>query len=203
MYAATLLADPTRLCLERIVSSATSLTLVVRTDGPTTACPTCSVTSKRVHSRCVHRVADVPWHGVSVRLELHTRKFFCNDQGCPHRVFTERLPRVVAPHVRRTRRLNEALTLLAFALGGEAGARAAAGLGMAAGADTLLARIRRAALPAHPTPLVLGVDNWAKRRGSAMAPSSSILSTAVLSSCSPTASRRRSPRGCAPTPALK
>ena len=119
----------------------------------------------RVHSRYVRRVADLPWHGVSVRLELHARKFFCDDQACSRRVFTERLPRVVAPHARRTRRLNEALTLLAFALGGEAGARTAAELGMAAGADTLLARIRRAPLPEHPTPPVLGVDDWAKRRG--------------------------------------
>jgi transposase len=165
MYAATLLADPSCLRLERIISSAESLTLVVRTTAPAAACPACGVTSGRAYSRYVRRVADLPWHGVAVRLELHARKFFCDDQGCSRRVFTERLPRVVAPHARRTRRLNDALTLLAFALGGEAGARAAAGLGMAAGADTLLARIRRAALPEHPTPLVLGVDDWAERKG--------------------------------------
>lgn len=165
MYAATLLADPSRLRLVRIVSSATSLTLVVRTTGPTAACPICGVVSDRVHSRYVRSVADLPWHGVSVRLELHARKFFCPGPDCPRRVFTERLPRVVAPHARRTQRLNEALTLLAFALGGEAGARAAAGLGMAAGADTLLARIRDTAPPERPTPAVLGVDDWAKRKG--------------------------------------
>jgi zinc-finger of transposase IS204/IS1001/IS1096/IS1165 len=125
MSAATLLADPTCLRLERIVSSAISLTLVVRTTGPAVACPSCGTMSERVHSRYVRRAADLPWHGVAVRLELHARKFFCAGPGCPRRVFTERLPRVVAPHARRTRRLNEALTLLAFALGGEAGARAA------------------------------------------------------------------------------
>jgi hypothetical protein len=150
MYAATLLADPTCLRLERIVSSARSLTLIVRTTGRTAACPECGTTSRRVHSRYVRRAADLPWHGVAVRLELHARKFFCRELACPGRVFTERLPRVVAPRARRTRRLDEALTLLAYALGGEAGARAAAGLGMAAGADILLARIRGAALPERP-----------------------------------------------------
>jgi transposase len=165
MYATTLLADPTCLRLERIISSAISLTLVVRTIGPTAACPRCGAMSGRVHSRYRRRVADLPWHGVAARLELHARKFLCVGLDCPQRVFTERLPRVVAPHARRTRRLNEALTLLAFALGGEAGARAASGLGMAAGADTLLARIRSAALPERPTPTVLGVDDWAKRKG--------------------------------------
>ena len=139
MYTATLLADPTCLRLERIISSTLSLTLVVLTTATTAPCPSCGVMSERIHSRYVRRVADLLWHGVAARLELHARKFFCVGLDCPQRVFTERLPRVVAPHARRTRRLNEALTLLAFALGGEAGARAAAGLGMAAGADTLLA----------------------------------------------------------------
>jgi transposase len=53
MYAATLLADPTCLRLERIVSAAESLTLVVRTTAAAAACPTCGVTSGRVHSRYV------------------------------------------------------------------------------------------------------------------------------------------------------
>jgi transposase len=75
------------------------------------------------------------------------------------------MPRVVSAHARRTVRLDEALTLLGFALGGEAGARAAAGLGMAAGPDTLLARVRRTPLPEQATPAVLGVDDWAKRKG--------------------------------------
>ena len=144
MYVTTLLADPTCLRLERILSATALITLVIRTAGPSAACPQCGTSARRVHSRYVRRVADLPWHGVSVRLELHARKFFCPSDGCPQRIFTERLPRVVAAHARRTVRLNEeALTLLGFALGGEAGARAAVGLGMAVGPDTLLARVSR------------------------------------------------------------
>jgi transposase len=165
MCVTTLLADPTCLRFERIISSAVSLTLVVRATAPTAACPRCGTVSRRVHSRYVRTVADLPWQGVAVRLALHARKFFCAGDGCPQLIFTERLARVVAPHARRTVRLNEALTLLGFALGGEAGARAAAGLGMAAGPDTLLARVRRAALPVYDTPTVLGVDDWAKCKG--------------------------------------
>src|SRR5947209_6610904 len=96
MYVATLLADPTCLRLERIISSAVSLTLVVRTTAPAAACPRCGAASARVHSRYVRKAADLPWHGVAVRLELHARKFFCAGGDCPQRVFTERLPRVVA-----------------------------------------------------------------------------------------------------------
>jgi transposase len=165
MYVTTLLADPTCLRLERVLSSTALITLVIRTAGPSAACPQCGTSARRVHSRYIRRVADLPWHGVSVRLELHARKFFCPSDGCPQRIFTERLPRVVSAHARRTVRLNEALTLLGFALGGEAGARAAVGLGMAVGPNTLLTRVRRTPLPDQATPAVLGVDDWAKRKG--------------------------------------
>jgi len=57
------------------------------------------------------------------------------------------------------------LELLGFALGGRAGARVAAALGLASAPGTVLARVHAAALPDSPTPRVLGVDDWALRRG--------------------------------------
>jgi transposase len=82
MYVATLLADPTCLRLERVLSSTALITLVVRTTATSVACPRCSTASRRVHSHYVRTVADLPWHGVSVRLELHARKFFCPSDEC-------------------------------------------------------------------------------------------------------------------------
>ena len=165
MYTATLLADPHSLHLERIISSAESLTLVVRTKQRAAACPRCGEPSRRIHSRYTRRAADLPWHGVAVRLELHARRFFCDRDPCPQRVFCERLPHVVAARGRRSMRLNDALALIGFAAGGEAGARLALELGMAVSPDTLLRRVRQAALPDAVTPRVLGVDDWAKRKG--------------------------------------
>jgi transposase len=93
------------------------------------------------------------------------RKFFCREQGCPRRIFTERVPEVAAPYARRTTRLNEVLQLLAFALGGEAGARLVARLGMAVSPATLLRLVRQAPARTWSTPRVLGVDDWAFRKG--------------------------------------
>jgi len=62
-------------------------------------------------------------------------------------------------------RLNEALVMLAFALGGEAGARTSRRLSLTVSGDTLLRRIRRCALPDVSTPRILGIDDWAKRKG--------------------------------------
>ncbi|MCA1605072.1 MAG: ISL3 family transposase, partial [Acidobacteria bacterium] len=68
-------------------------------------------------------------------------------------------------YARRTARLEEALSVIAFALGGASGVRAATQLQLLASASTLLRRIRRTTPVEHPTPRVPGVDDWAKRKG--------------------------------------
>lgn len=160
-----LLADPTSIRLDKIIQHPSSLTLVVRATRQQAECPRCGRLSTRVHSYYTRAVADLPWHGVAVRLELRTRRFRCKNSLCTKRIFCERLPRVVAHYGRRTMRLDDALRLIGFLLGGEAGARAAARLAIAASPDTLLRRVRRDTPLCSPTPRVLGVDDFAFRRG--------------------------------------
>jgi hypothetical protein len=52
------------------------------------------------------------WGEITVRLELQTRKFFCDNDGCWQRIFCERLPEVVAPYGRQTIRFNQSLTTI-------------------------------------------------------------------------------------------
>src|SRR5215207_8794274 len=143
MEICTLLADPAAIRLDCVRPSLGAITLVVRTTSSRTTCPGCQRTSSRVHSRYVRRVADLPWHGVKVKLELHTRRFRCRNSLCTQRIFCERLPAVVAYYARRTVRLNAALELIGFAIGGAAGARLAKELGLTTSPDTLLRRLRQ------------------------------------------------------------
>ncbi len=161
----TLLADPNAINLRHFVSEAQCITVVVQAVQLHARCPKCQHPSKSLHSYYQRTVADLPWHGVRVKLDLHARKFRCRNQLCPRKVFCERLPKVAAVYARKTVRLNAALTLLAFALGGEAGARTACRMNMRVSGDTLLRRIRRTVLPEASQPKVLGVDDWAKRKG--------------------------------------
>src|SRR5215207_6925799 len=138
MDASTLLADPTSIRLEKIIQHPSSLTIVVAATQPRPECPRCHRPSARVHSYYTRTVADLPWHDVAVRLELHTRRFRCKNSLCTKRVFCERLPRVVSCYGRKTVRLDEALRFIGFLLGGEAGSRATVKLAMKASADTLL-----------------------------------------------------------------
>ena len=131
---------------------------------PRGTCPVCGTWSEAVHSLYQRTIADLPWGLQTVRLQLRVRKFFCRQLTCARRIFTERLPRVVAPYARRTVRLAEVVRLLAFALGGEPGARIVGRLGMATSPATLLRLIRRTAVVEAPTPRALGVDDWAQRK---------------------------------------
>jgi transposase len=161
----TLLADPVAINLDLLISEPNSISLVVYSVQTSPCCPLCGQVATSLHSHYQRTVADLPWHGVSIRLRLNTRKLRCQNALCSRKVFCERLPGVVAAYARKTVRLNSALRLLAFALGGEAGARAACGLGLKTSGDTVLRQIRKTPLPPAPTPAALGVDDWAKRRG--------------------------------------
>jgi transposase len=100
-----------------------------------------------------------------VKLELRARRFRCLNTLCTQLIFCERLPSVVAHYARKTVRLNASLELIGFALGGEAGARLALELGFLVSPDTLLRRLRQAAQTQTSTPRIIGVDDFAFRRG--------------------------------------
>ncbi len=142
------------------------LTITATSEEMTAACPLCRTISHRVHSRYDRTVLDLTWGARSVTLVLAVRRFICEVKTCLRKIFTERLPEVVAPYARRTIRLRNELEALAFELGGEAGTRVARQLryGLSS-ADTLLRLIRRATQPAPPTPRCLGVDDWALKKG--------------------------------------
>jgi len=132
-----------------------------RARGAVGSCPLCRHPSRRIHSQYVRRLGDLPWQGRVGQLDLQVWRFRCPVPECPRRVFAERLTAVALPRVQRTARLTEAQRHIAFSAGGEAGARLASRLAMPVSGDTLLRLIRTA----PPTPRVVGIDDWAWRRG--------------------------------------
>jgi transposase len=101
-----------------------------------------------------------------VTIEVAARRFHCLNRGCGRRTFAERLTEVARRSGRRTGRLRELQHHLGLALGGEAGARLAARIAVPTSPDTLL---RLASARPSPdtvaTPRVLGIDDWAWKRG--------------------------------------
>lgn len=141
--------------------------LVLETHSTTASavCPLCDQPSTRRHSSYRRRLADLPWQGRTVELHLRVGRFRCTTVSCPRRIFAERLPAAAPSGQRCTARLSTIQRGIALALGGAGGARLAALLAMPVSGDTLLRRIRAVPIQDAPAPRVIGIDDWAWRRG--------------------------------------
>jgi transposase len=128
-------------------------------------CPGCRRPSRRVHSSYVRRITDLPIAGRAVVLRLRVRRFRCAVATCPRRIFAEQVPGLAARRARRSAPLLAALRDVGFALGGRPGARLGSRLQLPASRSTLLRLVRSAPPAPSARPRVLGVDDWAWRRG--------------------------------------
>ena len=128
-------------------------------------CRRCGRVSTRVHSRYRRQLADLPVAGRPVEVWLTVRRFFCDHVDCSAGTFVEQVPGLTERHARRSPGLQTALVAIALALTGRAGARLAAKLGMAVSRSTLLRMIRGLPDPPVGRVAVLGVDEFALRRG--------------------------------------
>jgi transposase len=136
-----------------------------RTTGLAADCPECGAASRRVHSRYERRLADGAAGGQETLIHLQVRRFFCRNGACARITFAEQVPVLAGRHARRTAGLTATLEAVALAVGGRAGARLSSRLASPASRSTLLRLIRALPDPAPPVPRVLGVDDFALRRG--------------------------------------
>jgi transposase len=164
---ARLLPDATLLHLEacEVDETAAQITLRVQSTQSSAPCPLCATPARRIHSDYGRTLADLPWAQYRVCLQLRVRKGLCRNRSCPRRIFTERLPTIAAPWARRPLRLAQRLVALGVALGGNAGVRLGHAWDLMVSRNTLLRLLRRQPEPEAPTPTVLGVDDWALRKG--------------------------------------
>jgi hypothetical protein len=126
-----------------ITLDANAIQLTLRATHLQAACPLCGTLSRRVHSSYQRSVCDLPWAGRSVHCTIAVRRFRCGDAACPRRIFTERLPALVAPYARRTVRLASLLRIVGLVVGGRPGARLARRLGTPIPLTSLLRLVRR------------------------------------------------------------
>ncbi|MFI1855085.1 ISL3 family transposase [Streptomyces sp. NPDC020480] len=129
-------------------------------------CPGCGMHSQRVHDRYRRRLADVAIGGRATTINLSVRRFRCEQPSCPRRTFVEQVDGLTFRHGRRSQLQQSMLISIGRCLAGRAGARLAALLHCTVSPNTLLNRVRR--LPAEPperSPRVLGVDDFALKRG--------------------------------------
>src|SRR5437588_4249852 len=151
--------------IERVTASAIELLVEVVSSSLKACCPLCGEQAWRIHSRYTRQVADLPCVGQHVTLLLTVRKFFCPNPACPRKIFAEQFPDLVASYARITHRLRQALVTLGLATSAEVSERVAPSLGMLVSAPTLLRRLRTVSCPPPTSVRILGVDDWAWKKG--------------------------------------
>jgi transposase len=129
------------------------------------ACPHCGSPSHRVHSRYMRTISDLPWRGTPVVLRWEVRRFCCDDESCRQRIFAERLEPLVMRRARTTNRLDETLAIIGMECGGEPGRRLSSELGIHTSGDSILRRVRALPLDQKLSPRMIGIDDFALRKG--------------------------------------
>ncbi|MFE6848928.1 ISL3 family transposase [Streptomyces sp. NPDC057686] len=128
-------------------------------------CPVCGMAASRVHSTYGRRLADRPIGGRRVVLRLMVRRFFCDNAACKRRTVAEQVEHLTAPYQRRTTAVARIMQAIGLAVGGRAGARLAAYLPVRASRDVILRELRRLPDPPSAQVTVLGIDEFALRKG--------------------------------------
>ena len=151
--------------IDRIDPRSRRITLRVQSDHASASCPACSIRSARVHGHYWRSLGDLPCLGRPLILMVRIRRFRCVNSACSQRTFAERLAAFAQPRARHTDRLRALHHAVALALGGNGGSRLVGTMGVPVGGTTLLRRIREAPPDPMPPTRVLGVDDWAWRKG--------------------------------------
>jgi transposase len=81
----TILPDLSDLVIEQI-SVTNEVTITVRAASPAAPCPCCGTISKRIQSRYMRTLRDLPASGRPVHLVLHVRRFFCQESTCIRKI---------------------------------------------------------------------------------------------------------------------
>jgi len=87
------------------------------------------------------------------------------NKSCNRKTFAERMPEFLPFHAQRTLRQTQLLKCLVFEVNGEASSRICLHIRNCASSDTLTRIARRTDLPNFSIPRIIGIDDWAKRKG--------------------------------------
>jgi len=157
---------PPGLVVDHVEIGAAEIGAVAHSRSATASCPLCGRVTAHVHSSYERGLADLPAHGRRVRIRLVVRRFRCSESSCPRKIFAERFDEeIVRPFARRTTRLESIVHHLGLALGGRPGQSLARRLLFPVSKDTLLRVVRSRAPDWRSTPEVVGIDDWAWKRG--------------------------------------
>jgi transposase len=163
--ARTVFSGLSALVIEDVEDAGDVIVVRARTRGGAVACPGCSAETARAHEYRERTAADVPVDGRRVLVKVRVRRMRCPDLDCQVQTFREQVPGVLDRYQRRISRLTAEVSAVARELAGRASARLLPALGITASRHTALRVLLKIPLPGAAVPRVLGIDDFALRRG--------------------------------------
>ena len=162
---AHLLPPDDHLTFQSLIIDQPRLILVATMLSNSSMCPDCHQPTDHIHGRYQRTLADLPWATAPIELRLIVRRFRCPTCTCRRQTFAERLPKIAPLYARTTTRLATTQANTGLVFGGAAGARHLCRHGLPVSRNTLLRRVRSVSLPEGPAPQIIGIDDWAWRKG--------------------------------------
>src|SRR5690242_3431569 len=164
-FVGTVFSGLSALVIEDVEDAGEVIVVQARTRGGAAACPGCGAQTGRVHGYHERTAADVPVDGRRVVVKVRARRMRCPVLDCTVQTFREQVPGVLERYQRRISRLTAQVSAVARELAGRASARLLPALGIGASRHTALRVLLKIPLPAPAVPRVLGIDDFALRRG--------------------------------------
>lgn len=128
-------------------------------------CPRCNERSERVHGHYQRHPYDLPLANWVIQFCLTVKRFYCFNSSCKQKTFGESFEPWLARYAHRSRRLTEKQSCVAKVLSAKASEALLAQLQMAISHDSALKLLRQQALRPIATAKVLGLDDFAIRKG--------------------------------------
>lgn len=128
-------------------------------------CTCCNKRSKHVHGSYVRRLRDLPLSTHCVSIDLTVRKFFCKNPKCKRKIFAEQPGREVGAYKRFTNRTRERLQKIFVEVSAKKGAYLSGLISLPVSPSTGLRLVDSLPVPLADKVSVLGIDDWAYRKG--------------------------------------
>jgi transposase len=160
-----LLLNIEQLYVQNVVVENGKVLLEAESSNYVAHCPSCGQESTSIHGSYLRHPTDLAWGEWPVILWIKVKRFSCKNDICPKQTFAEQFSDFVDRYARKTRRVIQKQQRIGVNVASRVAEQLLESEQVSASDSTINRLIR--ALP-HPEthPIrVLGVDDWAKRKG--------------------------------------
>lgn len=151
--------------IEYLVVEENEIRVGVENTVQSATCPKCQQESTALHSHYLRYPRDLAWAEWPVVVELKVKRFFCHNPACSKRTFAETFPDFVVRYARKTERVLRKQQRVGANVCAKLAEQLLVGDQIRISDTTINRMLRQLPDPPQEPIRVLGVDDWAKRKG--------------------------------------